>query len=238
VEERLQRSLARAGYGSRRACEELIRAGRVTVNGLEAELGRKVDPTVDRIEVDGHMASVDPEARYLMINKPPGMVTTMDDPQGRPTIVDLIPDGPRVFPVGRLDMDSEGLLLLTNDGELANHLTHPRYGVEKEYLVEVTGAPSPKDLAALRTGIDLDDGPARVLAVDIVGSSGERTALKVVMGEGRKREVRRLMEAVSHPVVRLVRVRLGTARLEGMSPGEIRDLRPEEVRSLYEAAGL
>ncbi|MCJ7831977.1 MAG: rRNA pseudouridine synthase [Actinobacteria bacterium] len=238
MEERLQRSLARAGYGSRRACEDLIRSGRVTVNGLEVDLGRKVDPGIDRIEVDGHLAPVDPGSRYLMINKPTGMVTTMDDPQGRPTIVDLIPEGPRVFPVGRLDMDSEGLLLLTNDGELANRLTHPRYGVEKEYLVEVTGAPTSKDLAALRRGVDLEDGPAKVLSVEVVSSAGERTALRVVMGEGRKREVRRLMESVSHPVVRLVRVRQGTVRLGGVSPGEVRDLRPEEVRSLYEAAGL
>lgn len=210
----------------------------MTVNGSPVDLGRKVDPVADRIEVDGHLAAADPESRYLMVNKPTGMVTTLDDPQGRPTIVELIPEGPRVFPVGRLDMDSEGLLLLTNDGELANRLTHPRYGVEKEYLVEVEGTPNAKNLSALRSGVDLDDGPARVLSIDVVGSSGQRTALRVVMGEGRKREVRRLLDAVSHPVVRLVRVRLGTLRLEGVLPGEVRDLRPEEVRSLYEAAGL
>lgn len=238
VEERLQRSLARAGFGSRRACEDLIREGRVLVNGREATLGRKVDPAVDRVEVDGHLAATDPEGRFLMLNKPTGIVTTMDDPQGRPTIVGLIPEGPRVFPVGRLDMNSEGLLLLTNDGELANRMMHPRYGVEKEYLVEVAGSPSAKALASLRRGVELDDGMAKVVSVDVAGEVGERTALRVVMNEGRKREVRRLMEAVSHPVVRLVRVRVASVRLEGVAPGEVRDLRPEEVRSLYEAAGL
>jgi 23S rRNA pseudouridine2605 synthase len=238
VEERLQRSLARAGFGSRRACEELIREGRVTVNGEEVSLGRKVDPTADRVEVDGRLAATDPESRYLMLNKPTGVVTTMDDPQGRPTIVGLIPEGPRVFPVGRLDMDSEGLLILTNDGELANRLMHPRYGVQKEYLVEVSGAPTPKTLSLLRRGVELDDGMAKVVSVDVAGVTGERTALRVVLSEGRKREVRRIMEAVSHPVVRLVRVRVGSVLMEAVAPGEVRDLRPEEVRSLYEAAGL
>src|ERR671925_1885947 len=153
-EERLQRALARAGFGSRRSSEDLIVAGRVKVNGRVATLGDKVDPRADEVELDDVRVNLDPNVRYYALHKPAGVVTTMKDPQGRPSVRDLIPtEGPRVFPVGRLDRDTEGLLLLTNDGELANRLTHPRYGVEKEYLAEVAGRPTSRHMAALRRGV-------------------------------------------------------------------------------------
>jgi pseudouridine synthase len=233
AQERLQRALARAGYGSRRGSEELIAAGRVTVNGTVATLGDKVDVTADEVAVDGVSLNLDPNVRYYALNKPAGVVTTMRDPQGRPDLTAYLPDGgPRVFPVGRLDRDTEGLLLLTNDGELANRLMHPRYGVEKEYLAEVTGSATDRHLARLRRGVDLEDGPARVAGVRIVDRSGERTSLRVTMTEGRKREVRRLLGAVGLPVVRLVRLRVGPVRLGGLEPGAIRPLDPDEVRAL------
>jgi 23S rRNA pseudouridine2605 synthase len=162
----------------------------------------------------------------------------MRDPQGRRDLTGFVPEGPRVFPVGRLDRDTEGLLLLTNDGELANRLLHPRYGVEKEYLAEVDGAPTDRLLAALRRGVELDDGPARALRAHAVGARGGRGAVRLVMGEGRKREVRRLLAAVGLPVVRLVRLRVGPVRLGRMRPGEVRELSPDEVRALVRAAGL
>jgi 23S rRNA pseudouridine2605 synthase len=237
--ERLQRSLARAGFGSRRACEELIAEGRVTVDGTVATLGDKVDPETSRVEVDGSLVNLDPNLRYYALHKPVGVVTTMSDPQGRRDISGLLPpDGPRVFPVGRLDRDSEGLLLLTNDGDLANRLTHPRHGVEKEYLAEVEGAPTPKQLSALRRGVDLDDGPAHALAATAAGSAGARGAVRVVMGEGRKREVRRMLAAVGLPVTRLIRVRMGPIALGGLAPGTHRELDHTEVRALYAAAGM
>lgn len=238
TEERLQRTLARAGFGSRRACEDLIRERRVTVNGRVATLGDRADPDTDAVTVDGSIVNLDPETRYLAFNKPAGVVTTMSDPEGRTDLTGFLPDGPRVFPVGRLDQDTEGLLLVTNDGELANRLTHPRYGVEKEYLAEVDGTPNAKHLAKLRAGVELDDGPARVLQVRTVARSGERSALRVVMGEGRKREVRRLLAAVGLPVQRLVRLRVGPVRLGRLRPGELRELSHAEVRALYRESGL
>jgi pseudouridine synthase len=237
-EERLQRALARAGYGSRRSSEELIVAGRVKLNARVATLGDKVDPARDEVELDGVLVNLDPSVRYHALHKPVGVVTTMKDPQGRPSVRDLMPtDGPRVFPVGRLDRETEGLLILTNDGELANRLTHPRYGVEKEYLAEVDGAPAPRHAAALRRGIELDDGPARAASVRIVDARGGRGQLRLVMTEGRKREVRRLLAAVDLPVVRLVRLRVGPVTLGSLRPGACRELTIDEVRGLSEAAG-
>jgi 23S rRNA pseudouridine2605 synthase len=228
--------LARAGYGSRRANEELIAAGRVTVNGRVATLGDRVDAERDAIEVDGVTLNLDPNVRYYALNKPPGVITTMRDPQGRPDISTYLPpDGPRVFPVGRLDRDTEGLLLLTNDGELANRVMHPRYGIEKEYLAEVAGGPTDRRLALLRHGVELEDGPARVVRVRVVDRSKGRASLRVVMTEGRKREVRRLLAAVGLPVVRLVRLRVGPIRLGGLEPGALRPLDPDEIRALARA---
>jgi 23S rRNA pseudouridine2605 synthase len=231
--ERLQRSLARAGFGSRRACEELIRTGRVTINGRVAKLGDRVDPSSDVVEVNGARAVTDPDARTFALHKPAGVVSTLGDPQGRPDLSAYLPQDTRVVPVGRLDRDSEGLLLLTGDGELANRLMHPRYGVEKEYLAEVEGAPTSKQLSALRRGVELDDGPARTRSVRSIDAAGGRGALRLVMTEGRKREVRRMLDAVGLPVRRLVRVRVGPVRLGTLPAGELRELGGEELRALY-----
>lgn len=210
----------------------MVIEGRVTVNGEVAEPGARVDPLTDRVEVDGVRVPLAPDLRYYVLNKPPGVVTTLRDPQGRRTIMEFVPAGPRVFPVGRLDRDSEGLLLLTNDGELANRLTHPRYGVEKEYLAEVEGSPTDRVLARLLRGVELDDGPARAVSVRQVGASRGRAALRIVMAEGRKREVRRMLATVGLPVRRLVRLRMGSLRLGSLRPGEVRALEPDELRSL------
>jgi pseudouridine synthase len=237
-EERLQRALARAGFGSRRACEALIGEGKVRVNGRVAVLGDRVDASRDAVELEGVSINLDPNVRYYAVHKPAGVVTTMRDPQGRPDVRMLLPrEGPRVFPVGRLDRDSEGLLLLTNDGDLANRLTHPRHGVEKEYLVEVEGRPTSRQLARVRRGVELEDGPARAVAARIVDARADRGQLRVVMTEGRKREVRRILAAVGLPVRRLVRVRIGPIALAGLAPGERRELTPDEVRALSRDAG-
>jgi len=236
--ERVQRALARAGFGSRRSCEELIAAGRVTVNDAVATLGDRVDPETDRLKVDGVGVNLDPNVRYYALHKPRGVITTMHDPQGRPDIRAYLPEGPRVFPVGRLDLDSEGLLLLTNDGDLANRLLHPRYGIEKEYLAEVEGEATDRQLARIRRGVDLDDGPAHAVSVRLVAASGGRGALRLVMTEGRKREVRRLLAAVGLPVTRLVRLRVGPVKLGTLAPGALRELTPEEVRALAGAADM
>ena len=230
--ERLQKVLAAAGLGSRRACEILIEEERVTVNGEVAVLGRRVDPEIDRVEVDGLRVPVRPGLVTYLLNKPKGVVTTASDPQGRPTVVQLVPAEPRIFPVGRLDTDTEGLLLLTNDGDLAHRLTHPSFGVEKEYLAQVDGSPTPAVLRRLREGVDLEDGrtaPARatLVAPGVIG---------LVIHEGRNRQVRRMCEAVGHPVGRLVRTRIGPLAERRLKPGEWRPLDLEEVRALEAAA--
>jgi 23S rRNA pseudouridine2605 synthase len=236
--ERLQRSLARAGFGSRRACEEVIAAGRVEINGRVATLGDRLDPTVDEVRVDGSKVNVDPELRTFALHKPRGVTTTMRDPHAERDLTGFLPKGVHVFPVGRLDRDTEGLLLLTNDGSLAHRLTHPRYAIEKEYLAEVGRAPSQRQLARLRRGVDLDDGTARAVDARSAGGAGGRGGVRLVMIEGRKREVRRMLDAVELPVRRLVRVRVGPIRLGKLGPGEVRELVPEDVRALYRAAGL
>ena len=229
---RLQKLLARAGVGSRRTVEDLIAAGRVTVNGEVAELGRRADPDQDRIEVDGALIGLRQDTVWYLLNKPPGVVTTASDPQGRRTVVDLVPDDPRVFPVGRLDTDTEGLLLLTNDGDATHRLTHPSFGVEKEYLAHVEGTPSRGALRALREGVDLDDGRTAPAKASTVGPD----VIRLVIHEGRNRQVRRMCEAVGHPVRRLVRVRIGPLRDQHLAPGEWRVLEPAEIRSLERAA--
>jgi pseudouridine synthase len=236
--ERVQRALARAGYGSRRACEEMIVAGRVEVAGRVAVLGDRVDPARDEVRVDGRRINVDPDLRYLALHKPRGVTTTMRDAHAERDLRTFLPKGPRVFPVGRLDRDTEGLLLLTNDGELAHRLAHPRHGVEKEYLAEVEGSPSARRLGRLRRGVALEDGLARALEARPAGGTSGRSAVRVVLAEGRKREVRRMLDAVGLPVRRLVRTRVGPVRLGRLRPGELRELTPEEVRSLYRVAGL
>jgi 23S rRNA pseudouridine2605 synthase len=229
--ERLQKVLALAGIGSRRACEELIASGRVTVNGVVAELGRRVDPAEDRVTVDGVALSIRPGLVYYLLNKPPGVVTTASDPQGRTTVIDLVPRNPRVFPVGRLDAATEGLLILTNDGELAYHLTHPRYGVDKEYFAVVEGAPSPIALRRLREGVELEDGMTAPARVALVPPNG----LRVTIHEGRNRQVRRMCDAIGHPVVQLVRTRIGPVADRRLRPGTWRPLAAKEVRALETA---
>jgi 23S rRNA pseudouridine2605 synthase len=242
--ERLQRSLARAGFGSRRACEEVIAAGRVQINGTVATLGDRLDPSVDEVRVDGSKVNVDPELRTFVLHKPRGVTTTMRDPHAERDLTTFLPKGVHLFPVGRLDRDTEGLLLLTNDGSLAHRLTHPRYAIEKEYLAEVSEPPSNRQLSRLRRGVELDDGTAKAVDARSAGGAagrggaGGRGGVRLVMVEGRKREVRRMLEAVELPVRRLVRVRVGPIRLGKLGPGEVRELEPEDVRALYRAAGL
>jgi len=238
AEERLQRILARAGYGSRRGVEDLIRAGRVTVNGRVATLGGRADPSADRVAVDRVPVAAHPDLRLYKLNKPPGVTTTLRDPHATRSLAGLLPGGPRVFPVGRLDRDSEGLLLLTNDGDLAHHLQHPRYGVEKEYLAEVEGSISREAVRHLVQGVELEDGPARALRVGAVQRRQGRSSLRLVMGEGRKREVRRMLEAVGFPVRRLARIRVGPVRLGDLRPGEVRALTSTETSGLYRAVAL
>jgi 23S rRNA pseudouridine2605 synthase len=234
--ERLQKLLARAGFGSRRACEELISAGRVTVDGEVARLGARADPSSQRIELDGVPVVVRDDVVYYLLNKPVGVVSTASDPQGRDTVVDLVPDDPRVFSVGRLDTDTEGLLLLTNDGELAQRLTHPSHGVRKTYLAEVEGRPTDAALSTLREGVDLDDGRTAPARVRVVARRDASTAVEIAIHEGRNRQVRRMFDAVGHPVVRLVRTRIGPVHDRTLAPGTWRRLRAAEVRALYEAS--
>ena len=230
--ERLQKVLARAGLGSRRHCEELIDAGRVTVDGNVARLGDRVDPETVVVELDGVTVAVRPDLVHYLLNKPAGVVTTADDPQGRPTVVDLVPSDPRVFPVGRLDMETEGLLLLTNDGSLTHRLTHPSYGVEKEYLAHVEGEPSRASVRRLREGVELDDGPTAPARVAVVDPG----VLRLTIHEGRNRQIRRMCDAIGHPVLRLVRTRIGPLADRRLRPGEWRALTVEELRALERAA--
>ena len=229
--ERLQKVLARVGFGSRRVCEDLIADGLVTVNGEVAELGRRVDPDRDRVEVDGVPVGVRPDLVHYLLNKPAGVVTTAADTHGRPTVLDLVPEEPRVFPVGRLDMDTEGLLLLTNDGDLANRISHPSHGVEKEYLAEVATEPSRSALRTLREGVELEDGITAPAKVSLVAP----TLVKLVIHEGRNRQVRRMLDAVGHPVLRLMRTRIGPLRDQRLGPASWRPLTIEEVRELEQA---
>ncbi len=235
---RVQKVLASAGLGSRRSCEELIAQGRVTVDGATATLGDRADPRASVIEVDGERIATHPEGVHWMLNKPHGVVTTADDPEGRPTVLDFVPPTPRTFPVGRLDRDTEGLLLLTNDGELANRLAHPRYEVPKTYLARTRGVPARKALAQLTRGVELSDGPARATRAEVVGRSGDEALVEVTVTEGRNREVRRLLGAVSVHVTRLARIRLGPLALGDMKQGKHRPLTAAEVGALYAAVGL
>src|SRR5436190_17743226 len=236
--DRLNKYLAHAGVGSRRHCDELILAGRVSVDGHTVrELGTRVVPG-QRVAVDGEPVRGERPV-YWLVHKPRGYLCTNHDPARRPLAIDLVPHvDQRVYTVGRLDLESEGLLLLTNDGELANRLMHPKYGVEKEYLAEVEGRPTPRDASRLRMGVNLSDGPAKAMRASVVAGARGKGAIKVLMGEGRKREVRRMLAEIGLPVVRLVRLRVGPIRLREMPAGTVRELTPEEVRELYEAAGL
>ncbi len=195
-------------------------------------LGRRVDPLVDRVEVDGVRVMADDSLVHYLLNKPAGVMSTSSDPEGRPTVVSMVPSEPRVFSVGRLDFDSEGLIILTNDGDLAHRLMHPSHGVEKEYVAEVAGVPTPAALRTLREGVELDDGMTSPAKVTIVDQREGAAMLSIVIHEGRKRQVRRMCSAIGHPVQRLVRVRIGSLRDPALAPGDWRPLTPDEVRSL------
>jgi 23S rRNA pseudouridine2605 synthase len=236
---RLQKVLAAAGVASRRACEVLISEGRVEVNGkVVTEQGRRVDPDTDVIRVDGSRIPPPRRHRYLVLNKPRGVVSTMDDPEGRRTLADLIPERQgRLFHVGRLDTDTEGLLLLTNDGEFAHRLAHPSFEVPKIYLAEVAGVVGRDVLAKLRSGITLEDGPVRPVAVKLVSTAGDRSLVKITLHEGRNHVVRRTMEAVGHPVRRLSRTGIGPVRLGTLKSGEFRELTGAELGGLLDLTG-
>lgn len=237
---RLQKVLASAGVASRRKAEELIRDGRVKVDGIVVrEMGTRIDPDKAVVHVDGARITTRADLVYLALNKERGVLSTMSDDQGRPHVGQMLEDrSERLFHVGRLDMESEGLLLLTNDGELAHRLTHPSYGVAKTYVAEVPG-PIPKDLGRrLRAGVELEDGPAKVDSFDVLDLHANRAVVEVIIHEGRKHIVRRLLEAVDRPVSRLVRTQIGPIQLGHQRPGTLRKLNPVEVGQLYKAVGL
>jgi len=229
--ERLQKVLARIGYGSRRVCEDLIADEAVTVNGTIAVLGTRVRPG-DEVAVDGTVVATKPDLVTYLLNKPVGVITTAADTHDRQIITDLVPDSPRVFPVGRLDKDTEGLILMTNDGQLAHRLTHPRFGVAKEYLATVANRPSRADLRRLRNGVELEDG----LTAPAVVSEVAPGVVKLVIHEGRNRQVRRMCEAVGCPVTRLVRTRIGLLVDRKLKPGQWRHLSNDELLRLQEQA--
>lgn len=229
--ERLQKVMARIGIGSRRVNEDLIAARKVTVNGEVAVLGRRVHVESDEIAVDGAVFSSMPDSVTYLLNKPAKVITSASDPEGRKTVVELVPDEPRVFSVGRLDYETEGLLLMTNDGTMAHNLTHPSFGVEKEYLAHVSGEPSRQSLRLLREGIELEDGltaPATVVAT-------APDLIKITIHEGRNRQIRRMFEAVGHDVLRLVRTRIGPLADTSLKPGEWRELTRDETLDLQRA---
>lgn len=235
MQERLQKILAQAGYGSRRACEEFIIAGRVRVNGKTAELGQKADPAIDHITLDGKPLPKVEKLVYIALNKPRFVLSTVEreDDDNRETVIDIVEVRERVYPVGRLDLESEGLILLTNDGDLTNRLTHPRYGHEKEYNVLVARRPDEEQLAAWRRGVVLEDGyKTAPVNVYISSAQGKGAWLRVVMGEGRKRQIREIGALLGLPIVRIVRVRIGSLRLGALKSREWRFLSVEEVEML------
>ena len=237
--ERLQKVLARAGVASRRKCEEMIAAGRVRVNGQTVcEPGTRIDARSDRVEVDGQPIARSTPRVYWLVNKPVGYLSAVSDPRGRPTVLDLVSSQERLYPVGRLDLDSEGLILLTNDGELAQRLTHPSFEHEKEYHVWVDGLPTQRSLQRLREGIELEDGFTWPAQVHVLREEEGGTWLRFVIHEGRKRQLRRMCEAVGHTVRRLIRVRMGPLSLGDLPMGESRALTQAELRALKEAVTL
>jgi len=234
--ERLQKVLARAGLGSRRSSEDLIRAGRITVNGRRAELGTRVDPEIDEVAIDGTPVSLQLELVYYALHKPVGVVTTAKDPHGRRTVIDLVPDEPRVAPVGRLDRDTSGLLLLTNDGDFANRVAHPRYEVPKTYVAEVAGKVSQGIVQRLQRGVPLEDGRAHAEQIRIRAASKGRTILELTVREGRNRLVRRLLDSQGLRVEALVRTSIGPVRLGKLKEGDHRQLKRDEVLALLQEA--
>ncbi len=238
-EVRLQKFLAQAGVGSRRAAEELIRQGRVEINGATAELGSRVDPLRDDVKLDGAPLSLQARKVVLAFHKPRNCITTAHDPQGRTTIFDLLPDlGVRIFAVGRLDYDAEGLLLLTNDGELGNRLLHPRYGISKLYEVKVKGHPNVNALERLRSGVVLEEGTTAPALVEVIRELPKASWLEITLHQGWNRQLKRMGEAVGHPVLKIKRVAYGPLHLGSLKPGEYRELNGDEIRQVYREAGL
>jgi pseudouridine synthase len=239
---RVQKAIAAAGLMSRRAAEELIGQGRVTINGAPVGLGDRVDVTTQRLEIDGAPIPVNPDLETHLLYKPAGVISSASDPQGRQTVVDLIGGRVRLYPVGRLDYDSEGLILLTNDGELANRVTHPRYGILKTYVALVEGSPGKKDIRSLLDGVELDDGQARAMTARVtgrersstrlVGGKTSYTLVELTMGEGRNREIRRMFDVLGYPVARLVRTAIGPISDRRLKPGQSRRLSATEIRDL------
>ena len=237
--ERLQKILAHAGLASRRSAEQMILDGRVAVDGqVVRDLGAKADPGKNKITLDGNPVGRRERWEYWMVHKPTGVVSTARDTHGRPTVLDLTPSQARLYPVGRLDMDSEGLVILTNHGELAQKLTHPRYQVAKHYKVWVEGYPGNMALNRLRNGVELEDGISAPARVFMKGGSRKVAKLAMVLTEGKKREIRRMCKAVGHPVKRLMRVGLGPLKLGDLPPGHARPLTPAEIKMLKGAAGM
>ncbi len=237
MEERLQKILALAGYGSRRSCEEIILAGRVTVNGEPVHLGSKADIHKDKIKLDGKLIKPPEAFQYIALYKPRGVLSAVSSPDPRQTVIDLVPVNAHLYPVGRLDVDSEGLILLTNDGELANQLTHPRFEHEKEYRVLLARHPDDKQLSAWRHGVVLEDGyHSSPVQVEIESHSGKGTWVRVVMKEGRKRQIRDTCRQIGLPVVSIIRVRIGNLRLGTLKIGQWRQLTPAEIKSLKSPA--
>lgn len=233
---KVHKAIAMAGLMSRRAAEDLIKQGRVTVDGQPVTLGQRVDARTARIEVDGKRVPTVPDRVTYLVNKPQGVISTASDPQHRRTLVDLVPREPRVWPVGRLDADSEGLILVSNDGDLTNLVTHPSHGITKTYTVLVSGRVPRRFTAQLTEGVILDDGPARAVSARVVDTRPDATLVELVLVEGRNREIRRMCEALGHDVERLVRTAIGPIRDRSLAPGTWRELEPAEVAAIYAAA--
>jgi 23S rRNA pseudouridine2605 synthase len=229
---RIQKAIANAGLMSRRAAEEAMEAGRVRLNGDPVVLGDRVDPEKDVLTLDGAPVPVSADLETYLLNKPIGVISSASDPHGRPTVVDLIESTKRLYPVGRLDADSEGLILVSNDGELTNRVTHPSFGVSKRYLAELEGEISKPALRRLKEGVDLDDGPARAESARLVDSGRGRSMVEMVMMEGRNREVRRMLDAVGFPVTRLVRTAIGGLSDPQLRPGDYRRLTAADIQRM------
>jgi pseudouridine synthase len=229
---RAQKAIANSGLMSRRSAEEAIASGRVAVDGQTIGLGDRVDITAQVLTIDGVPIPLNPELETYLVYKPVGVISTASDPQGRPVVVDLVSTERRLYPVGRLDSDSEGLILLTNDGELANRVTHPRFGISKKYVALISGRPTDAEIRRLTKGVDLDDGPARALSAKVMSRRQDETMVEMVLGEGRNREIRRMFEAIGHKVLRLVRTAIGPLSDQTLKPGESRKLTIDEINRL------
>jgi 23S rRNA pseudouridine2605 synthase len=229
---RVQKAISAAGLMSRRAAEDMIKQGRISIDGTRVDLGDRVDVTSQTVELDGAPIPVNPALETHLLYKPRGVISSASDPEGRRTVVDLVGGQVRLYPVGRLDFESEGLILLTNDGELANRVTHPRYGIHKTYVALVEGSPGRKELRSLLEGVELEDGPARAIRARVVGREGPATLVELRMGEGRNRVIRRMFSVLGYPVTRLVRTAIGPISDRSLKPGESRRLAVDEIRRL------